>query len=75
MRFRLAEAAPLCSDPMLREAFGYNLATNTADAIMAKTYVYPPNFDQATREICEECSRIHLMMPKDSVGTHLSKED
>jgi hypothetical protein len=50
MRFRLAEAAPICSDPMLREAFGYNSATNMADVILAGTYVYPPNFDQATRE-------------------------
>ncbi len=41
MRFRLAEAAPICSDPMLREALGYNLATDMADAILAGTYVYP----------------------------------
>jgi hypothetical protein len=41
LRFRLAEAAPICSDPMLREAFVYNLATNTADAILVGTYVYP----------------------------------
>jgi hypothetical protein len=60
---------------MFREAFGYNSATDTADAILARTYIYPPSFDQATRKICEECARIHLMIPKDSVSTHLSKED
>jgi hypothetical protein len=75
MRFRLAEAAPIISDPMLREAFGYDSAANMADAILAGAYVYPPSFDQATRKICEECARIHLMIPKDSVSTHLSKED
>jgi hypothetical protein len=72
LRFRLAEAAPICSDPMLKKAFGYNLATNMADAILARTYIYPPSFDQAMREICKECARIRLMIPKDSDSTHLS---
>jgi hypothetical protein len=75
LRFRLAEAAPICSDPMLREAFGYNSTTDTADAFLAGTYVYPPSFGQATRKICKECACIRLMIPKDSVSTHLSKED
>jgi hypothetical protein len=74
MRFRLAEAVPICSDPMLREAFGYNATTEMTQAILAGTYQYPPNFDQATKEICEECSHICLMIPQDSVRTHLSKE-
>ncbi len=78
MRFRLAEAVPISSDPMLREVFRYNAATpNMADGILAGTYVYvyPPNFDQVTREICKEYAHIRLMIPKDSVSTHLSKED
>jgi hypothetical protein len=75
MRFRLAEAAPICLDPMLREAFGYIATTKMAQAILAGTYQYPPNFDQATKEICEECSRICLMIPQDLVRTHLIKED
>ncbi len=75
MRFRLAETVYICSDPMLKEAFGYDSATNMADAILARTYVYPPNIDQATREICKECARIRMMIPTDSVSTHLSKED
>ncbi len=75
MRFRLVEAVPICSDPMLREAFGYNTTTKTTQAILAGTYQYPPNSDQATKEICEECSCICLMIPQDLVCTHLSKED
>jgi hypothetical protein len=74
MCFRLAEAAPICLDPTLREAFGYNATTKMAQAILAGTYQYPPNFDQATKEICEECSCICLMIPQDSVRAHLSKE-
>ncbi len=75
MRFRLTEAAPICLDPTLREAFVYNATTKTAQAILAGTYQYPPNFDQATKEICEEYSHTCLMIPQDSVCTHLSKED
>jgi hypothetical protein len=75
MRFRLAEAVYICSDPMLKEAFGYDPATNMADAILAGTYVYPPKIDQAMREICKECACIRMMIPKDSVSKHLSKKD
>jgi hypothetical protein len=75
MKFRLAEAAPICSDPVLRKAFGYIAATDMVDVILAGTYIYPSNFDQAIRKFCKECAPIHLMIPKDSVSMHLSKED
>jgi hypothetical protein len=48
---------------------------DTAMAILAGTYKYPPNFDQVTREICEECARIRQMIPKDSVRIHMNKEE
>ncbi len=75
LHFRLAEAVSICSDPMLKEAFGYNATTKMVQAILVGTYQYPPNFDQVTKELCEECSRIRVMIPQDSVCTHLSKED
>jgi hypothetical protein len=56
-RFVLSEAAHICNRE-LRRAIGYNATTDTAKAILAGTYEYPPNFDQATREICEEYTRI-----------------
>jgi hypothetical protein len=37
--------------------------------------VYPPDFDQATKEICEECARIRVMIPQDSLDTLITKED
>jgi hypothetical protein len=55
--------------------FGYNAVTKTARAILNSTYEYPPDFDQATKEICEECARIRTMIPKDSLDTVLTKED
>ena len=73
-RFFLAEDAPICSG-VLRGQFGYNAVTRTAKAILAGQYAYPPEFDQATQEICKECARICCMIPRDSVSTHVTKED
>jgi hypothetical protein len=70
----LAEAAPICSR-RLHGLFGYNAVTITAQAILKGTYKYPPDFDQATREICKECARIRLMIPKNYISTVISKED
>jgi hypothetical protein len=73
-RFFLAENAPICSGN-LRGLFGYNAVTKMARGILTGTYIYPSDFDQATREICEECARIRTMIPKESLDTVLTKED
>jgi hypothetical protein len=67
-RFYLAEEAPICSD-LLTGAFGYNSVTPTAKAILEGTYNYPPDFDEATKEILQECKLIRLQVPKNSVST------
>jgi hypothetical protein len=64
--FYLVEEAPLCSGNLCR-MFGYNAMSSIARSILAGDYAYPPDFDQATREIFEECTRIRLMILKDSV--------
>jgi hypothetical protein len=56
-RFYLAEAALACNG-QLRGMFGYNATTITVQRILEGSYIYPEGFDQATREICEECARI-----------------
>jgi hypothetical protein len=73
-QFFLAENAPICSGG-LQGWFGYNAVTKTAWAILDGTYVYPSNFDQATKEICKECARIRVMISQDSLNTLLTKED
>jgi hypothetical protein len=73
-RFFLAEAAPICTGK-LRGQFGYNAVTRTAKAIFDGTYVYPEDFDQATKEICLECACIRCMIPKDSLNTTITKEE
>ncbi len=49
-QFFLAEAALACNRP-LRGLFGYNAVTITAQRILEGTYIYPDDFDQATKEI------------------------
>ncbi len=73
-RFFLVEDALICSG-LLRGQFGYNTVTKTAKAILTGQYTYPPEFDQATQEICKECARIYCMIPKNSISTHVTKED
>lgn len=73
-RFYLAENAPICSGELWGK-FGYNAITRTAQQILNGTYTYPPDFDQATREICEECAKIRTMIPRNSMNILITKED
>jgi hypothetical protein len=73
-RFYLAEEAPMCSGP-LRGLFGYNSVTPIAKAILEGTYQYPPDFDEATKEILQECALIRIRVPKNSVTTTITPED
>jgi hypothetical protein len=45
-----------------------------ARAILAGSYEYPPGFDQATREIFEECTTIWLTIPVDLGATTITLE-
>jgi len=72
--FFLAEAAPICQEP-LRELFGYNADISTANEILEGTYEYPEDFDQATREICQECHLLRQAIPKDSLDTQITTND
>ena len=72
-RFHLAEDAPICKG-QLREDFGYNAVSPVAQAILEGTYQYPVDFDQATKELCEECARIRTVIPKNSIRTIINKD-
>ncbi len=73
-RFILAEDAPLCSGKLHGE-FGYNAISPAAALILAGTYEYPDDFDKATKEILQECARIRMTIPKDSVNTMITRDD
>ena len=70
-RFYLGEQAPICKGS-IREAFGYLATTIAARQVLARTYSYPEDFDQATRELCEAGAEIRLGIPPGSLGTKIS---
>jgi len=72
-RLYLAEEAPICQG-QLRD-FGYNAVTRVAVDILEGRYEFPENFDQATRELCEECALIRKIIPKNSVKIKMLKGD
>ena len=73
-RLYLAEEAPICQG-QLRRDFGYNAATRVAADILEGRYDFPEEFDEATRELCEECALIRKIIPKNSVKIKMTKED
>ena len=73
-RFHLAEAAPICNGRW-RGEFGYSAISQTAQSILNGTYSFPDDFDEATRELCEEFARIRLKIPKDSLRMTITEEE
>ncbi len=64
----------MCPGP-LRSIFGYNSVTPTAKAILEGTHHYPLEFDEATKEILQECALIRLSIPKNSISTTITSGD
>ena len=54
--------------------FGYISISLPARAVLNETYDYPSDFDQPTRELCEECAEICSGIPKGSVPMSISWE-
>ncbi len=73
-RLYLAKVAPICQGQLCLD-FRYNAATRAAADILEERYEFPENFDQATRELCEECALIRKIIPKNSVKIKMSKKD
>jgi hypothetical protein len=73
-RFHLAELAPLCQEP-LPGTFGYNAICDASQKILDGTYDYPQDFNEAIKEILQECALIRLKIPPSSLDTLITKED
>ena len=73
-RFFLAEQAPICNGWM-RGAFGYLARSPTAKAILDGSYIYPTDFDEATKELCMECARIRQTIPTSSVSSIIRRHE
>ena len=62
-RLFLAEEAPICKGT-LREVFGYNADTEAGEEVLDGTFWYNPDFDQLTKDLCEELAKIGTVIPK-----------
>ena len=65
-RFHLAKDSPICKGE-LQSDFVYNTVSPVAQAVLEGTYQFPADFNKATRELCKECARIRLNIPKNSI--------
>jgi hypothetical protein len=73
-RFFLTEDAPICQGK-LRIWFGYNSVSEMAGAVLDGTFVYPDDFDKATKEICRECAAIRALIPINSLNILITIEN
>lgn len=72
-RYHLAEEASICQGK-LRGEFGYNADTLAARQVLAGTYQFEDDFDQATKRSCEALADDREIVPADSVDKILTKE-
>ncbi len=72
-RYNLAEEAPICQGT-LRGQFGYTATSPTAQSVLDGTYNFPPDMDDATRELFEEIAHIRSKVLLDSVNGLISQE-
>jgi hypothetical protein len=72
-RYNLAEEAPICKGS-LRGQFGYMSTLPTTRSVLDGSYDFPPDVDKATKELFEECAKIRLIVPANSVTGIISQE-
>ncbi len=58
--YNLAEEAPICQGG-LRGQFGYTSTLPTAKTVLDGTYDFPPDMDEATRELFEEIAQVRTI--------------
>ncbi len=71
--YNLAEEAPICQG-RLRGEFGYVSTLPMAQTVLDGTYDFPPDMDEAKRELFEEIAQIRTIIPSNSVTGVISKE-
>jgi hypothetical protein len=71
-RFYLAKLAPLCQQPL--QGSGYNAICQTSRETLNGTYKNPQDFEEATKEILQECLLICLKVSESLVDTLITKD-
>ena len=69
----MAEEAPICKG-FLQGQFGYMLTSPTARSILDGSYDFPPDIDNAMKELFKECAKIQSIIPANSVTGAISRE-
>ncbi len=72
-RYNMAKEAPICQGTLCSQ-FGYTATSPTARSVLDGTYNFPPDMDDATRELFEEIAHIHSKVPSDSVNSLILQE-
>jgi hypothetical protein len=49
--------------------------SETAGAVLDGTFLYPDDFDEATKEICWECAAIRTLIPINLLNILITKEN
>jgi hypothetical protein len=73
-QFYLAEISPICNSP-LREIFGYNADREAGEEVLAGTFDYGEDFEEATHNIYHEVALIWEIVPKDLIEEIVRKRD
>ncbi len=72
-QYNLTKEAPICQGG-LQGQFGYTLTLPTAKTVLDGTYDFPPDMDEATRELFDEIAQVRTIVPSDSVMGMISRE-
>ena len=56
-RYNLSEEAPIRKG-FLKGQFGYMLTLPTSRSVLDGSYDFPPDIDEATKELFDKCSKI-----------------
>jgi hypothetical protein len=72
-RYNLVEEALICQGGLWGQ-FGYTLTSPTMKTVLDGTYNFPPDMDEATRELFEELAQVRTIVPSDSVTGMISRE-
>ena len=69
-QFYLPEQSPICKGK-LRGEFGYQANTKAGSHVLNGSYAYNEDFDESTKELLEEITRVSEIIPVRLVDTNL----
>ena len=71
-RFYLSEQSPICKGK-LRGEFGCQANTEAGRQVLNGSYAYDGDFDEPTKELLEEITRVGEIIPRRPVNTNLKR--